>query len=193
LGKRGPKKTTTKREQNGRRSRKQKDQMEHFMQTLELTQRDTLGVGLNARHKVFGVAPQHTRDQKAGSAIGRFCLQGHITQAQYDAAMMFLEARERNLRAIDAPPQPGAVNLNATHGRPIIVENAGQVRKWRENYKAACAAIQEKQNEIRLMGNLFGALDAVLVRDIERDMYLGDLRTALNALVKHYGLLARAA
>ena len=32
-----------------------------------------------------------------------------------------------------------------------------------------------------------------IVRDIERDMYLGDLRTALNALVKHYGLLARAA
>lgn len=193
MGKRGPKKAATKREPNGRRSRKQKDQMEHFLKQIDMTQRDALDVGLAARNRVHNVPPQHSRDQKAGSAIGRYCLQGQITQAQYDAAMMFLEARARYLRAIDAPPQPGAVNLNATHGRPVAIENPAQLRKWRDDYKLACDAIQDKQNEIRLMGNLFGSLYAMLVDDVMLDNLLGDVRTGLNALVKHYRLMAKEA
>jgi hypothetical protein len=139
------------------------------------------------------VDPRHSRDQKAGSAIGRYCLQGLISQAQYDAAVQFVESYHRHLRAIDAPPQPGAIDLNATRGRPVTIENVSQLTKWRADHKAAMDAIHSKQNEIRLMGNLYGALYTVLIRDVMLETLLGDLRTGLNALVKHYGLLARVA
>ena len=154
----GKKKDVSKREPNGRASRRKRDVMEQFLADMDKDARETQGVALTARHRIFGVDPKHSRDQKAGSAAGRYCLQGLITQAQYDAAIMFLESHQRNLRAIDAPPQPGAVDLNATHGRPVGLENVKQLTKWRTEHKATLAAIQAKQNEIRLMGNLYGAL-----------------------------------
>lgn len=193
MGRRGKKPQPGKRERNGRLSRDPVEVSQRNMDGLDREQRDTLSVALSARERVFGVKPSHSRDQKAGSAVGRYCLQGLVTQAQYDAAIQFVESYNRNLRAIDAPPQPGAVDLNATRGRPVFVENPAQLAKWRAEHKAAMDAIQEKQNEIRLMGNLYGAIYTVLIRDVMLEHMLGDLRTGLNALVKHYGLLARAA
>lgn len=191
--KRGRKRRSGKREPNGRLSRRQVEVARRNLTDLDLEQRNILSVGLDARERIFGVSQQHSRDQKAGSAIGRYCLQGLVTQAQYDAAMMYLEGRIRYHRAVDAPRPPGAVDLNAARGRPVGTENPEQLRKWRDDHEAACKAVQEKQNEIRGAGNLFGALDAVLLRDVMLDALLGDVRTALNALVKHYGLQAMAA
>jgi hypothetical protein len=194
MGKRGkPPKSIRHREPNGRASRKPKDVMEQFLSDMTKEDRDVQGPALSARHRVLGVDPRHSRDQKAGSAVGRYCLQGLVSQAQYDAAVQFVESYNRHLRAIDAPPQPGAVDLNATRGRPVFVENASQLAKWRADHSAAMEAIHAKQNEIRLMGNLYGALYTVLIRDVMLETLLGDLRTGLNALVKHYGLLAKVA
>lgn len=193
MGKRGKPPKSVKREPNGRASRKPKDVMDQFLADLTKEDRDTQGPALAARHRVFGVDPRHSRDQKAGSAVGRYCLQGLITQAQYDAAIQFIESYNRHLRAIDAPPQPGAVDLNATRGRPVFAENPAQLAKWRAEHKAAMEAIQSKQNEIRLMGNLYGAIYTVLIRDVMLETLLGDLRTGLNALVRHYGLTAKVA
>lgn len=197
MGKRGPKRTSGfKRENNGRASRAPEDvakQRQRKLDGLDLEQRETLSTGLEARERVLGVKPQHSRDQKAGSAVGRYCLQGQITQAQYDAAMTFLESYHRNLRAIDAPPMPGAVDLNATRGRPVGRENPAQLRQWRMEYQAALAAIRAKQNEIRLQGNLYGSLYAMLIRDVQLDYLLGDVRTACNALAKHYRLAEKEA
>jgi hypothetical protein len=197
MGRRGPKKKQdVKRERNGRMSRNadgRKHNTERNLADLDREQRDNLSIGLEARERIWGVKPQQSRDQKAGSAIGRYCLQGLVTQAQYDAAMLFLESYHRNLRAIDAPPQPGAVDLNRTHGLAVGLENVKQLTKWRAEHKATLAAIQDKQNEIRLMGNLYGALYEIVVRDHALEHLLGDLRTAANALVKHYRLDGRMA
>lgn len=193
MGKRGTKPKPGKRERNGRLSRQPKAVAERNLADLDREQRDTLSIGLEARERIWGVKPQQSRDQKAGSAIGRYCLQGLVTQAQYDAAMLFLESYHRNLRAIDAPPQPGAVDLNRTHGLAVGLENVKQLTKWRAEHKATLAAIQDKQNEIRLMGNLYGALYEIVVRDHALEHLLGDLRTAANALVKHYRLDGRMA
>jgi hypothetical protein len=194
MGKRGKAPKSVKhREANGRASRRKGDVMDQFLSDMSQADRDTVGTALTARHRVLGVDPKQSRDQKAGSAIGRYCLTGQITQVQYDAAMMFLESADRNLRAIDAPKLPGAVDLNATRGRPVGLENVGQLQKWRADHQAALDAIQAKQNEIRLMGNLYGSLYTVLIRDVQLEHLLGDVRTALNALVRHYGLEARRA
>lgn len=195
MGRRGkPPKNINKREPNGRASRKPKDVMEQFLADMSKEDRDVQGAALSARHRVFGVDPRHSRDQKAGSAVGRYCLQGLISQEQYDAAMQFVESYGRHLRAIDAPkPHAGAIDINATRGRPVFTENVDQLDKWQADYDNALKAVFAKQYEIRLNGNLYGALYAVLIRDVMLDTLLGDLRTGLNALVKHYGLLARVA
>ena len=193
MGRRGPKRhPTAKRERNGRIDRH--GAAERHMEGLDRDERETLAVALDARTRLHGIEPRHSRDQKAGSAIGRFCLKGQITQAQYDAAMLFLEGYNRHLRAVDAPqPQPGAVNLNAVHGRPVAVEDEAQLAKWQKEHKNALDAIFAKQYEIGLSGNLYGSLYAVLVRDVELDMLLGDVRLATNALAKHYKLAERMA
>lgn len=193
MGKRGTKPKPGKRERNGRLSRQPKHVSARNMADLDREQRDNLSIGLEARERIWGVKPQQSRDQKAGSAIGRYCLQGLVTQAQYDAAMLFLESYHRNLRAIDAPPQPGAVDLNRTHGLAVGLENVKQLTKWRAEHKATLAALQDKQNEIRLMGNLYGALYEIVVMDHALEHLLGDLRTACNALSRHFKLEARIA
>lgn len=196
----GKKRRTGKREPNGRLSRqpkhvadRERTEAQRNLTNLDAEQRSILSVGLEARERVFGVKPAQSRDQMAGSVIGRWCLQGIVTRPQYDAAMAFLESHARNLLAIDAPRQPGAVDLNATHGRPVSIENVDQLRKWRIAHRDAVSAVQAKQNEVRLQGNLLGALSAVVLRDTEIEHLAGDVRTALNALVRFYGLMAREA
>jgi len=188
MGKRGPRRHDGRRERNGQLSRRQEHASQRQLEGLDQDERNTLSVALDARERVFGIDPRHVRDQKAGTAVGRYCLQGLITQAQYDAAVLYIESRNRYLRAIDAPPQPGAVDLNATRGRPVFVENADLVRQWKATHMAAERAIREKQIEIGRRGNLQGAIGVILFRDVEMEHCLGDLRIALNALSKHYRL-----
>ena len=201
---RGGNRQAGKREPNGRLSRQKAEVEKRFIEGLDRDEVDALSVGLAARERLFKVPKERidpktkkkvyvSRDQLLGSVIGRWCLQNIISRAQYDAAMAFLESYTRNLLAIDAPPQPGAVDLNRTHGRPVGVENAPQLIKWRAAHRSALDAIQAKQNEIRLQGNLYGALYAVVIRDVDLEHMAGDVRTALNALVRHYGLEARQA
>lgn len=147
-----------------------------------------IAVGIEARQRVWGVPAPVSRDQMAGSAVGRYCLQGQITRAQYDAAMSYLEERDNWFRCIEAPRQPGAVDLNATKGQSVNAENVSRYRTIMAAREATDKAIMAKQIEIGNMGNLNGALYAVLVQDVQLEHLLGDLRTALNALVRRYGL-----
>lgn len=174
------------REPNGKLSRKPEDRKVRDKAEVAAAEWDAMGTALMARHRVHEVDPAHLKDQKAGTAIGRYCLQGIVTQAQYDAAMAYLEERENYLQCIQAPRQPGAVDLNATRGQSVASENVARSQQVRASMRATDAAIMDKQTEIGNMGNLFGALHAVLVMDVEMDHLLGDLRTALNALVRRY-------
>ena len=172
-----------KREPNGKLSRKPEDRKVRDKAEVAAAEWDAMGTALMARHRVHEVDPAHLKDQKAGTAIGRYCLQGIVTQAQYDAAMAYLEERENYLQCIQAPRQPGAVDLNATRGQSVASENVARNQQVRASMRVTDAAIMDKQTEI---GNMFGALHAVLVMDVAMDHLLGDLRTALNALVRRY-------
>lgn len=175
-----------KREANGQLSRRQEERRARDQAKVDTADWETMSVALMARWKVHKVEPKKLRDQKAGSAVGRFNLQGHITEEQYAAAEAYLEEFHDYMSAINAPRQPGAVNLNATRGLSVGVENVDRVKAIVEARVETVKAIREKQIEIGNRGNLFGALDAVLVRGVELDHLLGDLRTALNALVRRY-------
>ena len=192
MGKRGPKKQKGKREPNGRLSRQEAGPRN--MDALDMEERTTIEVGIEARQRVFGVSARDSRDQLAGSVVGRLCLTGEISRVQYDAAQAWLECREAYLRAV-APAvgrQPGAVNPNATHGQSNY-ENVGASVFAVSRYNAAQEAIQERQNELRLGAHLNGALDAILVRDAHVEHLVGNLRTALNALARHFKLDGRRA
>lgn len=189
MGKRGTKPKQVKRERNGRASRRKADVMAETLKALDTEQRETLGPALIARNRVLGVQPIHTKDQLAGTFIGRLCLQGMVSRAQYHAAQSWLDDCRRYALALGAPrSSPGAIDLNATRGRSIeFPEDEDRTRQAVEEYDAAIKVIQAAQNELRLGGSLYAALHYVVNMDLELYHLVGWLRLALNPLVKHYG------
>ncbi len=182
-----------KREPNGQLSRKQADRTARSLDGLDQEQREALSVATEARQRVHGVDPKHQRDQMAGSYIGRLCLMRMISPAQYDAAMTWLEDCHNYRRAIAGAVgrQPGAIDLNATPGTSGY-ENVAKVQLWRKRYKDASKAVQDKQNELRGTVALFAALNHIVERDLSLEHMVGDCRTALNALARHYLLTSAA-
>lgn len=195
MGKRGPKRKQTKREANGRPSRTPEEvaQREAIKRDgLDREQQEIISVAIEARQRVFGVPAPVSRDQMAGSAVGRYCLQGNINRVQYDAAMLYLEDCEAYSKAVGTPGIPRAMDMNAAGGQNNH-ENVAKVQAAMKRHKAMIDAVREKQTEIGNRGNLFGALDAVIRHDVMMEHLLDDLRLALNALAKHYGVEGRAA
>lgn len=188
MGKRGPRRKAGKREPNGQLSRVPAERNARHLDGLDQEQQSMISVGIEARQRVWGVPVGLSRDQMAGSAVGRMCLQEHITRTQYEAALSYIAEREEYSRCIMGPRQPGAVDLNKTNGASTAGENVAHVMHITAGAKATDAALREAQREVGNMGNLFGAIDAVLIRDVGLDHFIGDLRTALNALVRRYGL-----
>jgi hypothetical protein len=189
MGRRGRKSTAGKREPNGQLSRKPEHAMERALAGVERDERDALTTGLEARVRVLGVRPEDSRDQMAGSFVGRLCMQRVISRIQYEAAITYAVEREAYLRAV-APAQGSvarAVNLNATHGSSNY-ENETKTRQDVARYRAAYAAIIEAWRELRGQGKLLAAIQRLVIEDEPFEALVPDLRTALNALAKHYGL-----
>lgn len=188
MGKRGPKSKHGRREANGRLSRTPGEVTRRVLDGLDAEQRDALSVGLEARQRVFGVSEKDTRDQMAGSFVGRLCQGRGISRAQYEAAVTWLEDVTNYSHVQRSPIEPNAIDLNATRGGVDNYENIARTERVKSRYKGASDAVQDMQNQVRGMGNLFGALDACVKRDLECWHLVGDLRLALNALAKFYGL-----
>lgn len=193
MGRAAKKRKPGKREPNGRLSRKPKEASARVIAGLDQSERDAISVGLEARERVFGVSPSRSRDQMAGSVVGRLCINCMISQHQYDAAIRFQEDSTMFSMARQSPRQPGAVDLNATKGGIGDYENVDMTLRAVARYEAALAAVQEKQNELRGGGALIAAINHIVIRDIGLPHLVGDLREALNALVRHYGLQSKSA
>jgi hypothetical protein len=195
MGKRGPRRKPGKREGNGQLSRVPVAVAERLKDALDRDERETIAVGVEARQRVFGVAPDECRDQRAGSVVGRLRMRGELSQPQFEAAVKWQEGAERYSWAVGSavakPPQ--AVDLNRVHGSPTASENVALVRKFVAAYREADKVVREAQLELKGRGNLFGALDAIILRDVELAHLVPDLRCALNALAKHYRFEERRA
>jgi hypothetical protein len=146
-----------KREPNGRMSRDPAQVAARLKDGLDAEQRETIGVAIAARERVFheSLDPKHSRDQLAGSAVGRWCLKGKISRAQYDAAMTWLEDSRNYEFAVSGAvgKSPAAVNLNATKGASGR-DNVVWTRRCVRRYRAAQSAVQEAQNSLRLAATL---------------------------------------
>jgi len=192
MGKRGPKPSTGNREKNGRLSRRKPDITTRLNGSLDQDEREALRTGVEARHRLHGIKPELCRDTKAGSFVGRLAMSGEITSQQYEAAKVYLEHYQDMAIAVASPKQPGAVNLNATRGAAIGHENVARSQMAMANWRAATAALQDRQNELRGAGALIAALQYCVIEDREFHHLTGWLREGLNALARHYRIGERA-
>lgn len=193
MGKRGPQPKQTKREPNGRASRKPDDVTKQLNGALEAEERETLRVGVEARHrqrlavegKILSLNPSQLRDTDAGSFVGRLRLGDLITMQQCEAAIRYAQVFHDMQATLGGPKPAGAVNLNATHGMPVP-ENVNRSIQAREEWQAALAAIQVKQNQIGGHGALYAALDYCVIRDANCPHMIEWLRIALDTLARHF-------
>lgn len=148
-----------------------------------------ISVGTEARQRIYGVSAKLSRDQLAGSAVGRLVLGDMLSRIQSDAAFLYEQDARAYHMTIEAPAQPSAVDLDRVQG----ISNGENVKRKliaKTRYESARKAVQEAQNAVRLNSNLFGALQHCVMMDREPvgEAMMGSLREALNALVRHYGL-----
>jgi hypothetical protein len=182
------------REPNGRLSR-QVDQVaarlrERF-KDMDQEQRDTIQPGIEARQRVHGLDTEKAASPAAGTFLGRLYLNKEISRTQYEAGILWADHTEAYQHAIAAPKQPGAVDLNATKGSSNY-ENVAATRRAVARMTDAREAIQNEQYSLANQGSRFALLFVLwtaIERDEERYDIVADLRVALNALARHFGLM----
>ena len=145
------------------------------------------------RMRIFGLSEQDARDQKAATFVGRMNLMDKkalISDAQYDAAIAYLDLRDKYLRAIGAP------DASKQSGGATAGMSTDQHSSWCATQKAkfdgAVEAVRFEQGLHENRGaNMYAALDYIVVRDEQHWHLVGDCRLALNALAHHFGLLSK--
>lgn len=150
--------------------------------------------GIALRMRVFGLTEKEARDQKSSTYVGRLCLAGlrdstdGISQAQYDAAQSYLEARRNFQKALKSPNA-----LASSNGRALSAEGAGY-EQWCQRsvakFEAIKLAVQTQQAFHENRGaNMWAALNYLVERDEQLPHMIGDLRLALNAIGHHLGTI----
>jgi hypothetical protein len=125
----------------------------------------------------------------AGSFVGRLRLAGEITQAQYEASQTYLEECRNYSIVIGSPRHPGAVDLNATHGRSATVLSDEFVLRSISNYNAMRRAVTAGDGtNWRRSAVLFTTLTTCVLQDEPTVHLLPILKAAFDVLARHYKL-----
>jgi hypothetical protein len=142
---------------------------------------------VSTRQRLFGLSEADAKEGYAGSVVGRLVLNKVIRRDQYDAAKRYLEVRNAYHRAIGAPP-------DFTQPRDALPASDDPEKAW----KAFCGhARRAHEAMMRVLRDLIAserspapmsALDTILVKDCHEPSLIGPLRSALNALGRHFGL-----
>lgn len=183
MAKTGRKRKTGKREPNGRISRKgEADKIK--------------SVGIQARQRHFGMTEDEAKKPLSTDPVGLLRRCGEIDEHQYQAAVQYEEDVRKYRAAMGLPKGVRAMEVERIDGRALTdeEEQAIKAKAHIKRYNLACDAVRQAQEAIRNEGNLFGALETIVIRQVNGQWrMIGDLRIALNALVRHYGLNRRAA
>lgn len=186
MGKPGRKRRTGKREPNGKLSRRVVDKQAR----RSIDEQAAMHVGKEARERVHGVRSEDSGTELAGTVCGRLLLQGSINRQQLDAATELQSAYAAYQRAIDAPPLPRAVNIGGASGSAPEMSTA-QCAKAIGRWKAAKAVLVGLDIANRGASVVNAAVDYIVLQDKYLPHMFGDLQLGLNALARHYGLMAR--
>lgn len=176
-------KVLVKREPNGKPSRAGK------RMTAE---QENLQTGIDYRQRVFGVSARDALDQKACSLVGRLCLQGAISEAQWQAGENWLQLANAMSAALQSPRGFKTAGI-AARGMTLSEElEAAKYRATKGAFDAANDAIEDHAPIIERKARMV-AMRTFLVDEVDQPQMHGTLRTALNGLVKHFGLEGRRA
>ncbi|EJF88128.1 hypothetical protein ME1_00794 [Bartonella vinsonii subsp. arupensis OK-94-513] len=138
-------------------------------------------LALEMRAKRFGLTLQEAKNPLAGTYIGRLCLQGVLTQDQYDAAQKYLQIRNDYLCAKGLPS--AVYDDVSTNSDPNSLEQ--WVEKATNHYQAVQEVIKEAQC-LYNQYNLYAAIQYLVIEDQMLPHLVSSLGIALNALQKHF-------
>ncbi|CAK01408.1 hypothetical protein [Bartonella tribocorum] len=138
-------------------------------------------LAIEIRAKRFGLTLYEAKNPLSGSYIGRLCLQGVLTQEQYDAAQQYLQIRNNYLCAKGLPN--AIYDDVSTNSDPDSFEQ--WVQKATNRYQAVQEALKETQCLYRQY-NLHAALQYLVIEDQMLPHLVNSLRVALNVLQKRF-------
>ncbi|MDD9329130.1 MAG: hypothetical protein PV353_01640 [Bartonella sp.] len=157
------------REPNGRISRAKKP----------FVAADQLAIEMRAKH--FGLTKQEAKNPLSSTYIGRLCLNGELTQEQYDAAQKYLQIKNNYLCAKGLP--------NAVYDEMPSSSDDKARDQWvqlvTEQFSNVQEVIRETQGFYR-QHNLYAALQYLVVEDQTLPYLVSSLRIILNALQKYF-------
>jgi hypothetical protein len=155
------------------------------------TEREIMQTAIDARQRHYGVTARQARDARLGTSLGRLAYQGLISFAQYEAGRRFAELYQRHHVTLGMPvPHPRSLaGLMISAG--IVGESSAEpdddlVAKLRDRFNAARAFRMERGRKPSLL------LYRVVCVDEDTTLWpacdLGNLRVALNTLVRAFGM-----
>ncbi|WP_208442345.1 hypothetical protein [Bartonella raoultii] len=138
-------------------------------------------LAIEMRAKRFCLSLQDAKNPLSGTYIGRLCLQGQLTQEQYDTAQQYLQIRNNYLCAKGLP--------NAIYDDVSTNSDPNSLEQWIEkatrHYQSMQEVIKEAQCLYRQY-NLYAALQYLVIEDQELPHLVSSLKVALNALQKYF-------
>ncbi len=163
------------------------------------TEKEAMATVIAARRRHYGVSAREARDPRLGTALGRLNYQGRISAAQYQAGLTFGELYQRHHRTMGLPtPSPrsvaGLLINEGIFGGSDYVPSPDDVARMRRRFEDAMAALDACDREHRLSMGRRPALLIYRVVCVDEDgghwpdEDIGNLRAALNALVKVFRL-----
>jgi len=165
------------------------------------TERDIMETAIEARQRHYGVTAKQAKDERLGTAFGRLAWHGTISAAQYEAGREFGELYRRHHMVMGLPlPSPRSVAGLLVSGGVFggsFCADAALVDRLRRRFDAATDALDQCDRDHRLSPGRRPALLIYRVICVDEDTTLwavedlGNLRVALNALVRVFKLEAR--
>ncbi|ENN94812.1 hypothetical protein [Bartonella vinsonii] len=150
--------------------------------TRSKTLRDPVDqLAIEMRAKRFGLSIEDAKNPLAGTYIGRLCLQGVLTQDQYDAAQKYLEVKNDYLCAKGLP--------SAVYDEIPSSSDVKAREKWVEFATEQFLSMQGVIKEVQALNrqlNLHAAIQYLVIEDKTLPHLMNSLRIVLNALQKYF-------
>lgn len=181
MGKAGRKRKTGVKRVNGRISQRKTDVVFRHQETEQAATE----TARQARVRLFGISEGDAMNPDTATVVGRLKRSRSINAAQLKAAYRYEACVLAYHAAIGAPKGEG---IRSGLAAEYLASEEERYRHAKARYEGAVAAInRENALHVNRGSNFHGALQAIIMRDLDLPHLYGDLRLALNVLVHYFG------